>query len=387
MNANPHFVVCLRPRLDESTVVGLDTPISTASLAQPFVEPALLAAQMSAYQVLPALGLYHAGFVYRASHREFYQQHILAAMHVRRPPHGTSNYKPFAQELFASLAADPLFNDIDVVNGVRWGSERVFMKREVIQAIKVWKEGLLGTGMSSQSPIALLSQALARVKLDSMDSMAVKCQAIYRGYRVRMALRRMWRGLHRLQAGWQAARARQLWARRRIAVRILQYTCRTWLVRRWFIRMRAAALFVQAWYRRQSRYLRWIRCRRGIRVLHALARGYTVRQHVLKMLESVTLLQAVARSFLVRCELHCLHSFLFPFSQSASLSLSGAKPPLLAQGPRRCAVPVCLARLQVPGLERGTLRTAAPPSSRSLLLTLLLSSVAFLSPGHPAIPR
>uniref|UniRef100_A0A7S1C5C8 Myosin motor domain-containing protein n=1 Tax=Bicosoecida sp. CB-2014 TaxID=1486930 RepID=A0A7S1C5C8_9STRA len=186
------------------------------------------------------------------------------------------------RELLASLASSVAFEPRAakalLADGVRYGRTKLFLRRPLISAL----------------------DALRDVRLKAMDRMAVKCQALFRGYALRKEMREMWEGFLRLQAAWRAVLYRQAWLRRARAVRVIQRHAKAWLTWRWYQAVKDATVVVQRWFHKQAARLRWTHQRRGLRLFHSLARGWVVRRHVLLMLRAVVTLQRSARDFLVR---------------------------------------------------------------------------------------
>lgn len=274
-SGSPWCVRCLKPNSD---------------MRSDFVHIGYLLHELRYSAVLNTASLRHSGYSYRTTFDDFYSRFIIIAQQGKNlvfPPPPYINMRALCNELLNQLLQHPAFDNIDLSHGVQLGSSKVFLRKQIIDTL----------------------ESLREVRLQAMDRVTVKFQALYRGYQVRKSLHFIEEGMSLFQAAWVAHMHRSMWNIRLKSVKLIQGIVRTWLDRKMFVQIRNACVRIQRWYRNTTNHQKFKNVRKGIRSLHTLARGYIVRQHVLAMLECVIKLQRACRGFLFRCRLRHLQNY------------------------------------------------------------------------------
>eukprot|EP01138_Halocafeteria_seosinensis_P000473 gb/GECG01000487.1/.p1 GENE.gb/GECG01000487.1/~~gb/GECG01000487.1/.p1 ORF type:complete len:2199 (+),score=217.36 gb/GECG01000487.1/:1-6597(+) len=263
----PWCVRCLRPN---------------SKLRASYVDHTYSLHQLRYGAVLNTASLRHSGYSFRTTFEDFYSRFMIIAQqggNLVFPPPPHLNMRSLCKELLHQLLQHPAFDNIDLSRGVQLGETKVFLRKSIIDTL----------------------EALREVRLQAMDRVAVKFQALHRGYHTRKSLQYLEQGMSLFQTGWITHMHHQKWKDKIKRVRTIQRRVRVWLARKHFLLQRDASLAIQKWYRSCIDRCHFKGVRNGVRLLHTLARGYIVRQHVLAMLECVIKLQRAARQFLFRC--------------------------------------------------------------------------------------
>eukprot|EP01029_Cantina_marsupialis_P032556 TRINITY_DN99_c0_g1_i1.p1 TRINITY_DN99_c0_g1~~TRINITY_DN99_c0_g1_i1.p1 ORF type:complete len:2201 (+),score=714.06 TRINITY_DN99_c0_g1_i1:545-6604(+) len=269
----PNFILCVNPNDKcESCAVEQQSTIR----------------QIRSLCIAQIIHLHSESFAERIPYEEFYERFSLCAPHqtLLKPQRNNNDesengsiLREASQELLWGLlrAVGARRNAIQQINAsIQFGKTLIFAKSMAWQVI----------------------EAIREKQLRSMTHIATVFQSVWRSYCVRKRIKKLDHAVLSLQRTFRAGICREKRAHQLLCFRRLQLGVRAWLTRKWFIRVKVAAIVIQVWFKRQRQRLEWIRQRRGLARLHLLANGFYAREQLMKKVRGVLLLQRVSREFL-----------------------------------------------------------------------------------------
>jgi myosin V len=253
--------------------------------------------QLQYLGVLDSVRIRHDGYSYQKSYREFFEHFVIVIAAPKSQtefqifqPEGT-NYRALSTKVMAvywkwGRQGDGnnanVFDERKRKDMVQFGTTKLFMRKEFFQALETVRE----------------------IRLRKMDEASVKMQAAYRMHFAKNQMKKIYKGVGRIQSAWKGIHYRKIWMKRKHAVQVIQNEAKLFLSRRLWTRQKKSILIIQSYFRRVMFRCRFLRIRRGLRVLHGLSRGYIVRRHVLRMLVAVKVIQHGIRKFLGQMRMH-----------------------------------------------------------------------------------
>jgi len=278
-STTPHFVRCLKPNSEKRSG---------------FFEPKLVLHQLRYLGVLDSIRIRHSGYSFRKRYADFYSRFALIASHLESPArlearaaNNESLFKSKCSELVGhlwSIAEEEMaaFQGESMSSHIQFGITKLFMRKSVIQ----------------------IFEAIRTSHLRAMDDAAAKIQSILRMHSVSRKIIVLRRGLARLRACWFAIQERKKFLKHYRSRRAAKRAALVWNARTQFLRRKRAVLEIQAFAKCAPNLKRFRQMRSTAKKVQSAARRFLLRKKIQFWTRIATILQSVARSYLVRLRLH-----------------------------------------------------------------------------------